>query len=152
MGLEDKCTKLTSEVDALREGNQVTLQMCLEMTKQKQMLEDKYNARLEKTEKNFELDFKLKPLPNEKERNTSAVEKKSIHERVMEDLVSDINSAYYAVNMALCSKEIKETKIQNIMCDAESQTVIRNIKLKLIQDEPITAVKKRLAVHDNKTD
>jgi hypothetical protein len=45
----------------------------------------------------------------------------------MERLISDINSAYYAVNMALCSKEIKETKIQSIMCDAESQTVIRNI-------------------------
>jgi cell division protein FtsB len=33
MGLEEKCTKLTSEVDALREGNQATLQMCLEMKK-----------------------------------------------------------------------------------------------------------------------
>lgn len=120
MGLEDKCAKLTSEVDALREGNQATLQMCLEMTKQKQMIEDLYNARLEKTEKSFELDFKLKPQPKEKEKRT-------IHERVMDNLISDINSAYHSVNMVLCSKEIKETKIQSIMCDAESQTVIRNI-------------------------
>lgn len=127
MGIENKCTKLTSEVDALREGNQATLLMCLEMKKQKEMLEDLYNAHLKKIEKDFELDFKLKPLPNEKDRITSAIENKSIHERVMENLVSDINSAYHAVNMALCSKEIKETKIQSIICDAESQTVIKNI-------------------------
>ena len=70
----------------------------------------------------------------------------------MERLLAEVQGAFASCEMTAHSLELKESKIQSIKVDAECQTVIKNIKLKLVQEAAHVDPKNKQITESNKVD
>jgi len=71
----------------------------------------------------------------------------------MERLLAEIQGAFSSCEMAAHSLELKEYKIQSIKVDAECQTVIKNVKLKVVQETTVVDPKNKHTIQEtNKVD
>lgn len=77
------------------------------------LLEEKYNLELTKIGIEYELKTQLKPKKDE-------ASKRTIQDKIMERLLTEIHGAYISIEMAICSKELFEAKSQSTKCDGEA--------------------------------
>lgn len=92
--LINEMSKLTNEVEVLREANRVTLQMVRNADKQKWLLEEKYNATLEQAGDDYVL----------KKRYRGRDEERNLQDKIMDRLETELHGAYNAIEMSIHSQ------------------------------------------------
>lgn len=89
--------------------------------------------------------IKLKPKLDKGQQRT-------IQDKIMERLLAEVQGAFASCEMAAHSLELKESKVQSIKVDAECQTVIKNVKLKVTQETGAVDPKSKHVPESNKVD
>ena len=59
--------------------------------------------------------------------HTNKEEQRTINEKILDRLLTELYGAYNAIEMSIHSREIEETKQQSCKMDAEVQTTLKNV-------------------------
>lgn len=61
-------------------------------------------------------------------------EERSLQDKILDRLETELHGAYNAIEMSIHSQQLNESKTQSLKMDADTQTTIKNIHQKIIQE------------------